>query len=393
MFAGHRVEAFGGSFHVPARGQYPCLYAWDSGYHALALRHFDRAAAVGELSTLYRANTVETGLLAHERPLPGEEARTRAVTSLFGPLYRPDGRSWIIDPPVPAYAAGRLYAGGDTSLLRHATAQLDAIERLRTPEGGGPPVILHPYEAGTDASPLFDSLVDARSAAAHGASRGYAVSLDAAGGELARAASSGHGFIVSDPTFCGWHLLALEELAKAWSRAGRRATASALNARATALAAAMHRTMWSEEFGLFIGYDHVNRRRLEVPTLSGVIAGASRSMRARGLGAKVAARLVAKENPFWGAAGVSFNPLNGGPIPRNLLWRGDVVWGATQYWAYLALSRNGARVAAARAREQLVQLIARQGFREYYNATSGEGMGAGSRGAGFTWPALVLEMT
>ena len=36
-------------------------------------------------------------------------------------------------------------------------------------------------------------------------------------------------------------------------------------------------------------------------------------------------------------------------------------------------------------------LIARVGFREYYDANTGRGHGAGESG-GFTWPALVLEM-
>ena len=43
MFGQHRVAAFGGVFHVPDVTTYPALFAWDSGYHALAMRHFDPA--------------------------------------------------------------------------------------------------------------------------------------------------------------------------------------------------------------------------------------------------------------------------------------------------------------------------------------------------------------
>ena len=28
----HRVETFGGAFHVPGIASYPALFAWDSGY-------------------------------------------------------------------------------------------------------------------------------------------------------------------------------------------------------------------------------------------------------------------------------------------------------------------------------------------------------------------------
>ena len=71
MFRRHEVAAFGGVFHVPDLERYNCLFAWDSGYHALALRHLDADLARAELETLYRANTAEDGLLAHERPAPG----------------------------------------------------------------------------------------------------------------------------------------------------------------------------------------------------------------------------------------------------------------------------------------------------------------------------------
>ena len=46
MFAQHRVEVFDGVIHVPASLEYSCAFAWDSGYHALALRHLDRGQAV-----------------------------------------------------------------------------------------------------------------------------------------------------------------------------------------------------------------------------------------------------------------------------------------------------------------------------------------------------------
>ena len=93
-----------------------------------------------------------------------------------------------------------------------------------------------------------------------------------------------------------------------------------------------------------------------------------------------------------GAAGVAFNPLDGAEInPKALLWRGDVVWGATQYWAHLVLSRLGRAAPAERARTELSALITASGFREFYSAVTGEGYGAGTDG-GFTWPALVLEM-
>jgi hypothetical protein len=395
MFRRHRVEAFGGAFHVPAAREYGCLFAWDSGYHALALRHIDRAAAHEELRALYAANTTEEGLLAHERPLPGSDERTKRVTSWFGPIYRQDGLSYLIDPPVAAYAAARLSDGAqDAALLDAAEKHLGAVERTRTLEDSALPVILHPLESGTDASPLFDSFVDPSSRRALAAShRALAEKLAATGWSAGDALGGGHPFIFADPTFCGWHLLALEALADARRARGEKVRALQLEARARALSEAMIAQLWSEELKLFAGFDCMAGARVEVATLSGIVAAASRAMREAGIAAKVASHhLDPARSRFCGSKGISFNPLDGRELgPKALLWRGDCVWGATQYWAHLVLSRLGHFREASAARLQMEALIAREGFREYYDANTGKGCGAGESD-GFTWPALVLEM-
>ena len=397
MFAGHRVSAFGEQFHVPASREYSCLFSWDSGYHALALRHLDAKLAEQELLALFRANTCSDGLLAHERPLPGAEARTALVTDWLGPIYRADGRSWLIDPPVGAFATARFYLDGQTTdltLLSLATQSLEAIDRLRLLTPGGAPVLLHPLESGADVSPLFDSLVDTSTRrtllADHKALSQHVTNADY---DLRKVMATGHKFVVSDPIFCGWHLLALEELALAWREVGDSVRAATLEARAQSLALAMVRDLWSPQLNLFVGYDHIAGRRLEVATLGGIIAAASRTMIRSGHATKVIeAHLDPRTSRFWGEKGIAFNPLDGRPIdPRALLWRGDVVWGATQYWGYLVLSRNGRTRAARRATTQMANLIRQSGFREFYSAVSGEGFGAGAEG-GFTWPALVLDM-
>lgn len=395
MFRRHRVEAFGGAFHVPAAREYGCLFAWDSGYHTLALRHIGRAAATQELRTLYLSNTTEDGLLAHERPLPGSEERTAAVTAWFGPIYRPDGRSYLIDPPVAAYAAAMLdHEAEDTALLDAAEKHLDAVEQTRTLGRGAAPVILHPLESGTDASPLFDAFVDVSSRRAFmNSQRALTETLAATGWSASEAMRGRHPFVFQDPTFCGWHLLALEALADAWAARGQSERAAGLEARAQSLSDVMIAQMWSEELTLFVGFDCVGTRRVDTATLGGVVAAASRAMRKSGFAQKIAARhLDPARSRFWGANGISFNPLDGRELgAKALLWRGDCVWGATQFWAHLVLARLGEFDLARRARLQMEALIAHEGFREYYDANTGKGLGAGETD-GFTWPALVLEM-
>lgn len=394
LFARNTVLGFGGRFHVPCVDDYPCLFAWDSGYHALALRNFDRVAAIEELKTLYQANMTETGLLAHERPIPVAAERTQFVIETIGPIYRPDFRSWLIDPPVAAYAAAELFGvGDDTTLLDKASQHLAAIDRLRSTAPDGLPVILHPLESGADASPLFDSLIDTSSESTY-LSKLHELShaLADCGGVLNRGSKTPQPFVVIDPIFCGWYLLALEAVASAWKRAGDQVREREFARRSATIAAQIHEILWSEERSLFLGFDLIAQRRLDVPTLGGIVAAASEALAASGLGSRVTTMHLGDSSAFWGPAGIAFNPLETHTrFTSGLLWRGPVASGATHYWSYLVAARNGARAAATRLRMQLASLIKLSGFREFYDAQSGEGLGAGTP-MGFTWPTLVLDM-
>jgi Mannosylglycerate hydrolase MGH1-like glycoside hydrolase domain len=316
------------------------------------------------------------------------------VAELLGPIYRPDQRSWLIDPPVPAYAAAMIADASrpeDEELLDSAAAHLEATERLRAVDGLLS--ILHPLESGTDVSPTFDALLDVSSSTALLKQlQGFARALAAIEYSIPKAVETKHAFIVADPTFCGWHLLALEELAAAWARFGHADKAEATLNRAHELCDAMARLMWDERQNLFVGYDHVAQRQLTTPTMGGVIAAASQCMRERGLSQRVVGLLRPGGSGFVGQAGLSFNPITGeAPNHGGMLWRGDVVSAANHYWAYNVLQRQGEPDLAEHARTQLEALIAISGFREFYDAESGEGVGAGSS-SGFTWPALVLDM-
>ncbi len=398
LFEAHRQSAFDGTFHVPSLGRYPGLFAWDSGYHALALRHLDPELAMGELRALYAANRMENGLLAHERPLPEAGQRTSQVVERLGPIYREDGRSWLIDPPVAAYAAARLALQvGDQArdLLELATAHLDAIWSERLPPDTGLPVILHPLESGTDASPLFESVVESTDRDEWCEEiANLTRSAVACGFDPERALRAGHPFVVEDPVFCGWLLLALEEVWRAWERYDERQTIQKLRIRTEMIAEALRERLWWEDQEIYAGYDRRRGQPMAVVTAGGLIPAATHSLLEEGSAKRAVERhLRSGGAPLWGPSGVSFNPvLPDRPVSDDgLLWRGNVVWAVTQYWAHLCLVGVQRTADARLVREQLERLIAEHGFREYYDAVSGEGHGAGAE-RGFTWPALVLEM-
>ncbi len=397
LFESHRVEEWGGCFHLADRSV-PCLRSWDSGYHALALRHLDSSLAEAELRSLYDASQLEDGLVVHERPLVSAGEWIPKQVKTFGPLYREDGRSWLIDPPVAAFAAAHLASetgSGARGLLDRATRQLDAIWAERLPPDTNLPVILHPFESGTVATPLYDAVIDpgtweewtaeiatlSRSAVACRFDPGHAL-------------RSGHAFVAEDPVFCGWFLLALEEAASAWESLGDPTASKRMKIRCDMIAEAVLDRLWWEEEEIFVGFDRRRDEPLRTVTAGGLLPAATRALLAEGTAKRAVERYLRPSgSPLWGPKGISFNPLDphAESVGDVLPWRGNVVVPAVQYWSHLALVRAQRPSDAKVARKQLEERIEEQGFRKRYDALTGEGHGAGAED-GFTWPALILEM-
>ena len=394
MFEHHRVEAFDGVFHVPDFDTYPALFAWDSGYHALSLRHLQPELAIGELSTLYEANRLPDGLLSHQRFVPGAEDAQRMIEDLFGPMFEGD-RTPFVDPPTAAYAAARLSAslGGPAAhLLDAALENLRGLASYRVVGDGVLPAALHPFETGTEGNPFTGPLAQGKGPLDLTRLKELTVSAVSCGMSPQRALSEGHDFVVYDPTVCGWYLLALEEAASACAVSGREADGDWATRTAREVADAAVALLWSESDHLFGAYDLVSRRRLDGVGAMGLIPAATTAMVERGLSAAVADSHLRPDAPMWGPRGFAAGTVHPDAGVRDFVqWDGNAVWGATVYWAHLLALRLGRRRDAQRLRRQLEELIVVHGFREFYDAWHGEPGGAGAR-FGFTWPALVLEM-
>jgi hypothetical protein len=394
MFERHRVEAFGGVFHVPDFDAYPALFAWDSGYHALSLRHLDPELAVGELSTLYEANRLPDGLLSHQRFVPGAEEAQRMIEDLFGPMFDGD-RTPFVDPPTAAYAAARMSACLGTTadhLLDEALGHLRSLATFRLVGDCVLPAVLHPFETGTEGNPFTGPPAHGTGPLDFARLKDLTVSAVSSGMSPQRALSGGHDFVVYDPTVCGWYLLALEEAASACAARGRETDRAWATRTAQEVADAAASLLWSESDQLFGAYDLVRRQRLGGVGAMGLIPAATTAMVERGLSAAAADQHLRRGAPMWGPRGFAAGTVHPGAGVRDFVqWDGNAVWGATVYWAHLLALRLGRLGEAQRLRRQLEELVAARGFREFYDAWSGEPGGAGAR-FGFTWPALVLEM-
>ncbi len=141
-----------GGYCRPNRRSYPHLWMWDSCFHAIAWFALGDERGTRELEAIF-AGQLPNGFLPHMRY--GRRTYAR------GPLK---AVSSFTQPPVYARA---LKAGADAGtapsdrLLDCAKRALEALWRDR--ERDGLLVIVHPWEAGTDDSPRFDSWVGSSS--------------------------------------------------------------------------------------------------------------------------------------------------------------------------------------------------------------------------------------
>jgi len=395
LFRDHRIEAFGGIFHVPNRETYPALFAWDSGYHALSLLHLEPDSALEELTTLYWANRLPDGLLSHQRYVPGAEEHQKFIESLFGPMFDGD-RTPFVDPPTAAYAAARLslaLGAPADQLLDEALSHLRALARYRTVDGGSLPAVLHPFETGTEGSVYMRSLLPDGLGASFARLKELTISCRTAGMAPEAALATGHGFVVYDPTMCGWYLLALEEVAAACRDRGREADAKEAEATAAVVARDLGALLWWEEGQVFAAYDVTRSFPLQGIGAMGLVPAASRALAESGLSQRVAERHLRPDGPMWGPCGFAAGTISpGSGVGAYVQWDGNAVWGATAFWAHLLAARLGRWAEARRLRDQLAALIDAHGFREFYDAMTGEPGGAGA-GSGFSWPTLILDMT
>ena len=76
-----------------------------------------------------------------------------------------------------------------------------------------------------------------------------------------------------------------------------------------------------------------------------------------------------------------------GIVGTKLVWRGPS-WMNTNWYLARGLRRHGRAEIARHVEDRSGALVERDGFREYYNPTTGEGNGARD----FSWTGVVVDL-
>ena len=403
-----------GGYTIPTDRLYPFQWNWDSAFVAMGFSTFDPDRAYRELERLAEGQW-DDGMIPHivfhapsDTYFPGPD--------VWGTRHRIP-TSGITQPPVfgmalrqvheAAIAAGRSDAMERSRVLfRHALRSHRWWLQARDPDATGLVAILHPWESGSDNSPAWDEALSrvptSTTTAIRRKDTGH---VDAA---MRPKDIDYQRFIHLVDTYreSEWDparqwaaapfkiaevqmtaILAratrdLVALAEALGLRDEGAELSAMEARLTRGLAAR----WRSDLRRFVSRDLISGEDVEAPTQAGfvpLIAVTLDAAQREAAGTELARWCDAM------VAGVpSTAPFAPTFEPRRY-WRGPV-WAVINWLIADVLRHNGLVDQARRVERGTIGLMERAGFCEYFDPTTGEGLG----GDTFSWTAaayLVLS--
>jgi hypothetical protein len=366
----------------PSPGHYPWQWYWDSCFHAVVWRRFDRARAESELRSLLAGGS-EDGFIGHtifwHRHVDWQRRWTYNVTS--GKARNTS----TIQPPLLAWA-WRI-AVGDPAAEPRIAAHHSWLEANRGLDGDGLLWIVQPDESGLDSSPKFDPVWGLRAHA-----RPLFPMLIARnrrlGWDARRIADVGGPVLCEVVTNVLWCL-------------------ARISAGQPSITPQIVERLWDERRGLFLD---VARGKLAHKDRTDAAAGGDRRLRASTWSAlaplalpdlpeEIGRRLVEEhlldQRKYWlpfpptsvSVEEPTFEPRKWkGPWWRRY-WRGPT-WLNSAWLIWIGLVRLGYDAQAMEMAERLSGAVAQERLREFYEPYSGEGLGAKE----FGWSSLIAEL-
>ncbi len=407
------LSNWAGSHTLPATGLYPHQWSWDSAFIAMGLRHVSPRRAGQELDALFA----------------GQWSDGRLPQIIFDPHrdkdYSPGSQFWqsstipgapgtvetagLVQPPNHAWAVWLVHRADPAEsarrdFLSRAYPQLLAWHeylRTRRDRGGmGLASIVHPWESGTDNSPLWDEalarvpdtprhVVERPDLQHAGASERpsdreygrYFWLAERYRDQACDDVDAGYPFLFEDPLFNT--LYAVSELALAAIARELGADPAPHQARAAEISRSLG-TLYCPEIECYGARDVVTGEIVTKATINGVLPLLAPDI-------AHADELVSTLcGPRFLGDGALLPPSYDATAPDldpSLYWRGPA-WFNMAWLAALALGSRGETEAAESLRSMLVRLAVANDFPEYVGPWSGTPHGTRR----FSWTAaLALE--
>jgi glycogen debranching enzyme len=399
LFAANRRQGYAAwcdadyDYVCPSPGTYPFQWFWDSCFHAIVLSHLDLERAEAELRTLLLGQQPD-GFIPHVTYWSAEKP------VLVGPYQVAGPSPWLsarMQPPVLAEAVAAVAARGRGSaylreVLPAVRGYYDWCDRERDPDHDGLIAIVEPHESGMDQTPAYDAYlgVAGEDPAAFEAAWRPVVESNAAAGHIASRIFERDRFVVEDVAVNALYAENQRVLARLLAEVGDADGEADLNERADRTVIGLLARCWDPSDRDFHGLAGRAEERLPGDSVAGLLPILLPSLPLE-IVDRIAARL---EDPADFGTAVPVPSMSrrsaayrSAPAGGTVVWRGPS-WMNANWYIARGLRRHGRNKLAARIEEASLAVVERSGFREHYDADSGEGYGARE----FSWSALVLDM-
>ncbi len=402
-----------GGYTVPTDALYPFQWNWDSAFCAMGFATFDIDRALTELEFLYSGQWA-SGLVPHI--IFHRDADTYFPGPQVWGTHQTPPTSGISQPPVTASAlayildmasTGPASLDPESDVMRRARALYEKIlayhhwwARERDPDGTGIVAILHPWESGSDNSPVWDEALGQVPATQTPFQRRdvtlvdsdmrprqweydryiYLVELYRALGWQGDRMWSETPFKVADVGLNAILMRDELDLIALADRFDDPANAQVLRARAARRRQGFDK-LWSLERGLYLSRDLLRDRLVDVPSHASFLplwAGTEPFDRAAALASELARWINLSR------FGVPTIAPDTAEFDQRRYWRGPV-WGIINWMISEGLRRHGFIKLADEIKGHTAALIQHSGFSEYFDPITGEGLGGGD----FSWTAAV----
>jgi hypothetical protein len=409
-----------GEYTMPGPRLYPHQWSWDSALIAIGYSRYDQDRAVRGLRHLFEAQW-KNGLL------PQIVFNPRFTNYFPGPNFwhakeSPEApnhheTSGVIQPPVHATAALYVYRhaqneAGAKEFLEYAFPKLKAwheyLYRERDPQGEGLVYIRHPWESGMDNSPMWDQIMqrlhlrveqippyhraDIHTVTASNRPTStaydrfaYLVKLFADRGYDEDKIREDCPFLVQDVLFNSLLCKANRDLAEIARVLGE--DPSTYEGLAEKTKGAINEKLWDEDRGIYLDYDFADNKPIRVyfgPNLAGPLYASIPDQD------RVKLVLNTLENDGFGLSDENITPIpsydvHGYGFSEERYWRGPV-WINVDWFLMKGLGTYGYEEHAERLRRTIIELCRREGFHEYFDPITGDGLGS----ILFSWSAALL---
>ncbi len=384
------------TYICPDKKLYPHQGFWDSCFHIIVNTHLNHTLAKQEFETIMKVQRGD-GFLAH---MVFWKGNITPVDKVLRGYYNDVFTSSLTQTPIIAFALKKIYENTRdkpflTQYLPRVKKYFDFIfnSRIFADDDISLPNIIHTLESGLDNSPIYDEPLKIKSEDHFVSFQGLKSALKQlqvlkqCNWDLKRIQKHNF-FLCKDLVFNCTFVQGYRELAQLYNEMGNNLESERCTERAKSLEDLILKECWDSEKGLFFPLFGRENVKCDVKSAASLIP-----LFLDGLPFNKAIVLVedhlTNEHEFWTKFPVPTIAIDEPSYSdrRDSMWRGPT-WITINWFLINGLKKHGFESQAIDLAQKTLNMVAHSGFREFYSATTGKGMGAQS----FSNSALIVDI-